>query len=103
MMEERGRARKISPAAARPTIPAPMIAKSYVIRWLAIAGMNLSSGRDFETNGIYCAAARPSHRQASVAHVHCHLFSSTRLFSTAFDGGIKQLTEICKCGGIDVR
>src|ERR1700724_1662041 len=71
MIEERGRARKISRAAARPMIPAPMMAKSYLMRRSAIAGMNLPSGRDFETHGIYCAAARPSHRQASVAHVDC--------------------------------
>ena len=31
------------------------------------------------------------------------LFSSTGLLRTAFGGGVKQLTEICKSGGIDVR
>src|ERR1700732_374464 len=103
MIEKRGRARKISRAAAKPTMPAPMIATSYVMRGSAIAGRNLPSGRAFETHGLGCAAAKPSHRPASVAHVDCLLFSSTGRLGTAFGGGVKQLTEICKSGGIDVR
>jgi hypothetical protein len=43
MIEERGRARKISRAAAKPTIPAPMIAKSYVMRRCALRERAYSS------------------------------------------------------------